>query len=158
MPHSEIIQNGVVIVKPDPRMMRAVRIAQQFLGKIASSALSAGGRALPGVRSLIRHELILHWLHRELHEFAVKQKYRGKQVYVALDEKILGGAKDLVALVRDNARAFLPIGNLENGIRDAFSVIAREKIHSEQKKKIKKRVQTYGEPWQHRSSTGQKRR
>ena len=143
------MQNGVVIVKPDARLKRAIRIAQQFLGKI--------GGVLPGVRSLIRHELILHWLHRELHEFAVKQKYRGKQVYVALDEKILGGTKDLVSLVRDNARAFLPIGSLENGIRNAFSVIAREKIHSEQKKKIKKKVQTYGEPWQHRSSTGQKK-
>ena len=137
MAHAEVIQNGVVIVKPDPRLLRAIRTAQQFLGKVGSAVLTTGGKALPGVRSLIRHELILHWLHRELHEFAVKQKYRGKQVYVALDEKILGGTKDLVSLVRDNARAFLPIGSLENGIRNAFSVIAREKIHSEQKKKIK---------------------
>lgn len=143
MAHAEIIQNGVVIVKPDPRLLRAIRTAQQFLGKV--------GKALPGLRSLIRHELILHWLHRQLHEFAVKQKYRGKQVYLALDEKLLGGAKDLVALVRDNAKSFLPVDQFESGIRDAFRVIAREKIHGEQKRKAKKRVQTYGEPWQHRA-------
>ena len=144
MAHVEIIQNGVVIVKPDPRLLRAVRTAQQFLGKV--------GKALPGLRSLIRHELILHWLHRQLHDFAVKQKYRGKQVYIVLDDKVLGGAKDLVALVRDNAKLFLPIGQLESGIRNAFSVIAREKIHSEQKRKVKRKVQTYGEPWQHRTN------
>lgn len=144
MPHAEIIQNGVVIVKPDPRLLRAIRTAQQFLGKL--------GGVIPGFRSLIRHELILHWLHKQLEEFTHKQRYRGKQVYVALDEKLLGGAKDLVALVRDNARAFLPIGQLELGIRNAFSLIAREKVHSEQRRKTKKRVQTYGEPWQHRSS------
>lgn len=142
MAHAEIIQNGVVIVKPDPRLLRAIRIAQQFLGKV--------GKALPGLRSLIRHELILHWLHRQLHEFAVKQKYRGKQVYLVLDEKLLGGAKDLVALVRDNAKSFLPVDQFESGIRNAFSVIAREKIHAEQQKKVKKRVQTYGEPWRQR--------
>ncbi|MEK9148115.1 MAG: hypothetical protein AAB650_01635 [Patescibacteria group bacterium] len=142
MAHAEIIQNGVVIVKPDPRLLRAIRVAQQFLGKI--------GKSIPGVRSLIRHELILRWLHHQLHDFAVKQKYRGKQVYVALDEKLLSGAKDLVALVGDNAKAFLPIGQLENGIRNAFSLIAREKIHSEYRKKTKKQVQTYGEPWRQR--------
>lgn len=146
MPHAEIIQNGVVIVKPDPRLLRAIRTAQQFLDRV--------GKVLPGVRSLIRHELILRWLHRQLHDFAVKQKYRGKQVYIVLDEKLLGGAKDLVALVRDNAKAFLPIGQLESGIRNAFSLIAREKIQSEQKKKIKKRVQTYGEPRYIRTGTG----
>lgn len=142
MPHAEVIQNGVVIVKPDPRLMRAIRLARQFLGKI--------GKAVPGLRSLIRHELILRWLHRELHEFAVRQKYRGKAVYIALDAKLLTSAKDLVGLVRDNTTSFLPIGPLENGIRSAFSLIAREKIHSEQQRKAKKRVQTYGEPWQQR--------
>ena len=132
MPHAEIIQNGVVIVKPDPRLLRAIRVAQQFLGRL--------GRIVPGVRALIRHELMLQWLHRELHDFAVRQKYRGKAVYIVLDEKLLSGAKDLVSLVRDNAKSFLPIGQLESGIRNAFSLIAREKIHSEYKKKIKKRV------------------
>ncbi|OHA08482.1 MAG: hypothetical protein A3B37_00045 [Candidatus Sungbacteria bacterium RIFCSPLOWO2_01_FULL_59_16] len=158
MAHAEVIQNGVVIVKPDPRLLRAIRTAQQFLGKVGSAVLTTGGKALPGVRSLIRHELILRWLHRQLEDFAHRQKYRGKAVYVVLDEKILSGAKDLVALVRDNAKVFLPIAQLESGIRNAFGLIAREKIHSEQKRKIKKRVQTYGEPWQHRSSTGQKKR
>lgn len=155
MPHAEIIQNGVVIVKPSPRLKRAIIIAQQFLGRI--------GKKLPKLRSLIRHELILHWLHRQLHDFAERQRYRGKQVYVVLDEKILSGAlgrpalagqaglaKDLVALVRDNAKDFIPMRQLEDGMRNAFSLIAREKIHSEYKKKIKKRVQTYGEPWYHR--------
>jgi len=142
MAHAEIIQDGVVIVKPDPRLLRAIRTAQQFLGKV--------GKIIPGVRSLIRHELILRWLHRQLHDFAVKQKYRGKQVYIALDEKLLGGAKDLVALVRDNTKSFLPIFELESGIRNAFSLIARQKIHMERQKKVKKRVQTYGEPWRQR--------
>lgn len=142
MPHTEVIQNGVVIVKPDPRLKRAIQVARQFLGKL--------GRAIPGVRSLIRHELILRWLHRQLDEFEHKSKYRGKQIYIALDDKILGGTKDLMTLVRDNAKSFLPIGQLENGIRNAFGLIAREKIHSEQKRKIKKKVQTYGEPWQQR--------
>ncbi len=143
MPHVEIIQNGVVIVKPDPRLKRAIQAAQQFLGRI--------GKAIPGLRSLIRHELILRWLHRQLHEFAVRGKYRGKQVYIVLDEKVLGGAKDLVALVAEHAKAFLPVTQLEEGIRGAFDRIAREKIHMEQQKKVKKRVQTYGEPWQHRT-------
>lgn len=143
MAHAEVIQNGVVIVKPDPRLMRAIRVAQQFLGRL--------GRVIPGVRSLIRHELILRWLHRELEGFAHKSKYRGKQVYIILDGKLLGGAKDLVALVRDHAASFLPVGQLESGIRAAFSLIAREKIQSEYKKKVKRRVQTYGEPWQHRA-------
>lgn len=150
MPHAEVMQNGVIIVKPDARMQRALRIAQQFLGKIASTALSASGKAVPGLRSLIRHELILHWLHRELHDFAVKSRYRGKAVYVALDEKILVGAKDLAALVRENTKRFVPVGQLEDGIQRAFSLIARERIRGEMKKKIKRRVQTYGEPWQHR--------
>lgn len=143
MPHAEIIQNGVVIVKPDPRLLRAIRTAQQFLGKMS--------RALPGLRSLIRHELILHWLHHQLHDFASSAKYRGKTVYIALDEKLLGGAKDLVALVRGNAKSFLPVGPLESGIRNAFGLIAREKIHSKQKRKVKRKVQTYGEPRQHRA-------
>ena len=143
MSHVEVIQNGVVIVKPDPRMKRAIRIAQQFIDRV--------GKAVPGLRSLIRHELILHWLHRELRDFAVRQKYRGKTVYVALDEKLLVGAVDLVALVRDNAKRFLPIVQFESGIRNAFGLIAREKIASVQKRKAKKRVQTYGEPWQHRT-------
>ena len=142
MAHAEIIQNGVVIVKPDPRLTRAIRVAQQFLGKL--------GKVVPGVRSLIRHELMLRWLHRQLHDFAVRQKYRGKAVYVALDDTVLSGAKDLVALVRDNAQSFLPIGRLESGIQSAFKVIAREKIQSEYRKKIKRRVQTYGEPWRQR--------
>lgn len=149
MAHVEIVQNGVVIVKPSPRMKRAIQIAQQFLGKLTKS--------IPGVRSLIRHELILQWLHHQLHEFAVRQKYRGKAVYVVLDEKIIGGAKDLTALVRDNAKYFLPIGQLENGIRNAFGLIAKEKIHSEWRKKTKKKVQTYGESWQHRTAHGKKR-
>ena len=144
MPHVEIIQNGVIIIKPDPRLKRALQAARQFLGKL--------GKMIPGVRSLIRHELILRWLHRQLEDFAHKSKYRGKQIYIAVDDKILGGTKDLVTLVRDNAKSFLPIGQLESGIRNAFGLIAREKIHSEQKKKIKKKVQTYGEPWQHRTT------
>lgn len=149
MPHAEIIQNGVVIIKPDPRLKRAIRIARQFLGKLSKN--------VPGVRSLIRQELMLQWLHRQIHDFAARQKYRGKQVYVALDERIIGGAKDLTALVRDNAGYFIPIGQLESGIRSAFMLIAREKIHSEYKKKTKKKVQTYGEPWQHRTAHGKKR-
>lgn len=151
MTHTEVIQNGVIIVKPDARLMRAIRLARQFLAKLASAALGAGGKTVPGLRSLIRHELILRWLHRELDDFAHKSKYRGKQIYIALDEKILTGAKDLAALVRDHAGAFLPVGQLESGIRGAFQLIAREKIRSEYKKKIKKQVQTYGEPWQQRS-------
>lgn len=142
MSHAEIIQNGVVIVKPDPRMKRAIRIAQQFISQV--------GKAVPGLRSLIRHELILHWLHRELRDFAVRQKYRGKAVYVVLDEKLLVGAVDLVALVRDNTKRFLPIVQFESGIRNAFGLIARAKGASGQKRKAKKRVQTHGEPWQHR--------
>ncbi len=143
MPHAEVIQNGVVIVKPDPRLKRAILGALQFLGRL--------GKAVPGLRSLIRHELILRWLHHEIEDFAHKSKYHGKQIYIALDEKILTGAKDLVSLVRDNTKFFLPVSQLEAGIRNAFALIAREKIQSEHKKKIKKRVQTYGEPWQHRS-------
>ncbi len=142
MAHAEVIQDGVVIVKPDARLRRALRIARQFLGKI--------GKAIPGLRSLIRHELILRWLHHELEDFAHKSRYRGKQIYVALDEKLLSGAKDLVTLVQDNAKSFLPVGQLEHGIRSAFELIAREKIQSEQKRKAKKRVQTYGEPWRQR--------
>ena len=144
MAHAEVIQNGVVIVKPDARLKRAIRTAVQFLGKL--------GKVLPGVRSLIRHELILRWLHRQLEDFAHKSKYRGKQIYVALDERLLGGTQDLALLVRDNAKAFLPIGQLERGLRNAFGLIAREKIHSEYKKKIKRRVQTYGENWRNRTN------
>lgn len=144
MPHVEIVQNGVVIVKPSPRLRRAIQVAQQFLGRMAKS--------VPGIRTLIRHELMLQWLHRQIHDFAVRQRYRGKAVYVALDEKILSGAKDLASLVREHAQHFLPIDQLESGIRNAFSVIAREKIRGEWKKKIKKKVQTYGEPWSHRAN------
>jgi len=134
MSHVEVIQNGVVIVKPDPRMKRAIRIAQQFINRV--------GKAVPGLRSLIRHELILHWLHRELRDFAVRQKYRGKTVYVALDEKILSGVKDLAGLVKANARHFVPIEELENAMRNAFGLIAREKIRSEWRKKTKKNENT----------------
>ena len=151
MAHTEVIQNGVVIVRPDPRLKRALFGSLQFLGRLASTTLSTGAKAVPGVRSLIRHELILRWLHRELEGFAHKSKYRGKQIYIALDEKLLTGAKDLVGLVRANTKSFLPVGQLESGIRGAFSLIAREKIHSERQRKIKKKVQTYGEPWQHRT-------
>lgn len=150
MSHIEIIQNGVVIVKPDPRLKRAIRTAQQFLGKLL--------KVIPGVRSLVRQEQMLHWLHRELHEFGARQKYRGKQVYIVLDEKILAGVKDYSALVKANARMFVPITQLQSGMRNAFGLIAREKIRGEWKKKTKKKVQTYGEAWQHRTSTGQKRR
>ncbi|MEK7108580.1 MAG: hypothetical protein AAB844_00505 [Patescibacteria group bacterium] len=145
MAHVEIIQNGVIIVKPDPRLRRAIRVAQQFLGRV--------GKSLPGVRSLIRHELILRWLHHQLEDFAHKSKYRGKQIYVALDEKILAGVSDLKDLVEKHAAKFVPIGQLENGMRNAFGLIAREKIHAEQQKKVKRRVQTYGEPWQQRSNS-----
>lgn len=151
MPHAEVIQNGVVIVKPDPRLKRALRVSQQFLGKLASAALGAGGKAVPGLRSLIRHELILRWLHRELADFAHKSKYRGKQIYVVLDEKLLAGAGDLVALVRNHATSFIPVSQFEDGLRNAFGLIAREKIRSEYKRKAKKRVQTYGENWQSRT-------
>ena len=150
MAHAEIIQNGVVIVKPDPRLMRAIRLAQQFLGKL--------GKVIPGMRSLVRHEQMLHWLHRELRDFAARQAYRGKAVYIALDEKILSGVKEFGPLIRANAKLFIPIDDLENGIRNAFSIMAREKIHGEWKKKTRKQVQTYGEPWQHRSSTGRKKK
>lgn len=151
MPHTEVIQNGVIIVKPDPRLKRALLGSLQFLAKLT--------KTVPGVRSLIRHELILRWLHREFEGFAHKSKYRGKQIYIALDDKLLTGAlgrpaglaKDLVALVRANTKSFLPVGQLESGIRSAFSLIAREKIHNEWQRKIKKKVQTYGEPWQHRA-------
>jgi len=143
MAHVEIIQNGVVIVKPDPRLKRAIRGAQQFLGKLL--------KGIPGVRSLIRHEQMLQWLHRELHGFGMRQKYRGKEVFIALDEKILSGVKDLAGLVKANARHFVPIEELENAMRNAFGLIAREKIRSEWRKKTKRQVQTYGEAWQHRS-------
>lgn len=132
MAHAEVIQNGVVIVKPDPRLKRALLGSLQFLAKL--------GRAVPGVRSLIRRELILRWLHRELKDFAHKSKYRGKQIYIILDEGLLGSTKDLVALVKGNAKAFLPVGQLESGIRKAFTLIAREKIASEQQRKVKKQV------------------
>lgn len=159
MAHAEVIQNGVVIVKPDPRLKRALFGSLQFLSRLAATTLGAGAKSVPGVRSLIRHELILRWLHRELEGFVHKSKYRGKQIYVALDDKLLAGAlgrpaglaKDLVGLVRANAKSFLPVGQLESGIRGAFSLIAREKIHSERQKKAKKKIQTYGEPWQHRA-------
>jgi len=157
MPHGEILQNGVIIVKPDPRLKRAVRTTQQFLGRIASTALSAGGKAVPGVRSLIRQEQMLHWLNRELHGFGTSARYHGKKVYIALDEKILTGVKDLSGLVKENAKMFIPIEQFQKGMRNAFSLIAREKIHGEWKKKIKKQVQTYGEPWQHRPTHGKKR-
>lgn len=142
MAHAEVIQNGVIIVKPDARLRRALTGSLQFLTRL--------GRAVPGVRSLIRHELILRWLHRELKDFAHKSRYHGKQVYIALDEKLLPGVQDLKALVRANAKSFLPVGQLESGIRAAFSTIARQKIRTERRKKAKKKVQTYGEPWQHR--------
>ncbi len=150
MAHGEVLQNGVIVVKPDPRLKRALQTAQQFLGKL--------GKFLPGVRSLTRHEQMLHWLNRELHDFGTSAKYRGKRVYIALDEKILAGVKDYSSLVKANAKLFIPIEQLQSGMRNAFGLIAREKIHGEWKKKTKKQVQTYGEPWQHRSSTGQKRR
>ena len=143
MAHVEIIQNGVVIVKPDPRMKRALQTVRQFLGRI--------GRVLPGVRSLIRHELILRWLHRELHDFGMRQKYRGKRVYIALDEKVLSGVKDLAGFVKANAKLFVPVDQLEDAMRNAFGVIARAKIRGEWRKKTKRKVQTYGEAWQHRS-------
>ncbi len=143
MAHAEVIQNGVVIVKPDPRLKRALLGSLQFLGKLT--------KTVPGVRSLIRHGLILRWLHRELDEFTHKSRYRGKQIYIALDEKLLTGVQDLKALVRANAKSFLPVGQLESGIRAAFAVIARQKIRTEWRKKIKRKVQTYGEPWQHRT-------
>lgn len=146
MAHVEIIQNGVVIVKPDPRLKRAIHFAMQFLGKISKS--------IPGLRSLIRQEQMLRWLHRQLHDFADSAKFRGKAIYVALDESILVGAKDLTSLVRDNAKRFIPIGQLENGIRSAFGLIAREKIRSEYRRKIKKRVQTPYEPRYIRKSGG----
>lgn len=151
MAHAEVIQNGVVIVKPDPRLKRALLGSLQFLGKLASTTLSTGTKTVPGVRSLIRHGLILRWLHRELDEFTHKSRYRGKQIYIALDEKLLTGVQDLKALVRANAKSFLPVGQLESGIRAAFAVIARQKIRTEWRKKIKRKVQTYGEPWQHRT-------
>lgn len=150
MHHGEILQNGVIVVKPDPRLKRAVRTAQQFLGRM--------GKVIPGVRSLIRQEQMLHWLNREIHDFGTSARYHGKRVYIALDEKILTGVKDLSGLVKDNAKMFIPIEQLQNGMRNAFGMIAKEKIHGEWKKKIKRKVQTYGEPWQHRSSTGQKKR
>lgn len=150
MPHGEILQNGVIVVKPDPRLKRGLRDAQQFLGRV--------GKHIPGVRSLIRHEQILHWLNRELHDFGTSARYRGKRVYIALDEKILTGVKDLSSLVKENAKMFIAIDQLQNGMRNAFGMIAREKIHGEWRKKTKKQVQTFGEPWQHRSSTGRKSR
>lgn len=157
MAHGEILQNGVIVVKPDPRLKRAVRTAQQFMGRLASTALSTGGKVLPGVRSLIRQEQMLHWLNRELHDFGTSARYHGKRVYIALDEKILTGVKDLSVLVKDNAKMFVPIEQLKNGMRNAFGLIAREKIHGEWKKKAKRQVQTYGEPWQHRATHGKKR-
>lgn len=135
MSHVEIIQNGVVIIKPDSRLKRAISAARQFLAKV--------GKSVPGLRSLVRHELTLRWLHRQLHDFAERQKYRGKAVYVALDEKILFGAKDLVALVRNNAELFLPIQQLESGIRNAFGLIDREKFRGEVRRKTKKKAQTF---------------
>ncbi len=140
MSHVEVVQNGLVIVKPDPRLRRAIQTAQQFLSKV--------GKRLPGLRSLVRHEMMLQWLHRQLHDFAERQKYRGKAVYVVLDEKVLAGAlgrpaglaKDLVKLVKDNAKSFLPVQSLETGIRDAFSIIDREKIKGERKRRIKRRT------------------
>lgn len=149
MPHAEIIKNGVVIVKPDPRLRRAVIAAQQFLGKL--------GKATPGVRTLIRHDQTLHWLHRQIREFAVREKYRGKAVYIALNEKLLSGVKEFSPVIKANAKAFLPIKQLEDGIRSALSTVAKEKIHSEWKKKTKRQVQTYGEPWQHRPTHGKRR-
>lgn len=149
MPHAEILQNGVIIVKPDPRLKRALRAAQQFLGKV--------GKHIPGVRSLIRHENILRWLNREIHRFGTSARYRGKQVYIVLDEKILAGVKDYSALVKANASMFIPIGQLQTGMRNAFGLIAREKIRGEWRKKTKKQVQTYGEAWQHRATHGKKK-
>lgn len=150
MAHGEILQNGVIIVKPDPRLKRALRVVQQFLGKV--------GKHIPGVRSLIRHENILRWLNREIQRFGTSARYRGKQVYIVLDEKILAGVKDYSALVKVHANMFVPIAQLQNGMRNAFGLIAREKIRGEWRKKTKKRVQTYGEAWQHRLVTGRKKR
>lgn len=135
MPHAEVIQNGVVIVKPDPRLKRAIHVARQFLTRI--------GKKIPGLRALIRQESMLRWLHRELHDFAERQKYRGKAVFVVLDEKILSGAKDLVALVRDNAKNFLPIGELEDGMRKALSLIEQERVRGGVRRKSKKKAQTF---------------
>ncbi len=135
MPHAEVVQNGVVIVKPDPRLKRAIHAARQFLARV--------GKKIPGLRALIRQESMLRWLHRELHDFAERQKYRGKQVYIALDEKVLHGAKDLVALVRDNAKTFLPVGDLELGIRNAFGLIERERFRGEVRRKSKRKSQTF---------------
>ncbi|GEM_PF-2056585 len=149
MAHGEILQNGVIVVKPDPRLKRAVRTAQQFLGRV--------GKVVPGMRSLIRQEQMLHWLNRELHGFGTSARYHGKRVYIALDEKILTGVKDLSGLVKANAKMFIPIEQFQVGMRNAFGLIAREKIHGEWKKKTKRQVQTYGEPWQHRATHGKKR-
>lgn len=135
MAHVEVIQNGVVIIKPDSRLKRAIHTARQFLTRV--------GKKIPGLRSLVRHELMLRWLHRELHDFSERQKYRGKAVYIALDEKILAGAKDLAALVRDNAKLFVPIQQLESGMRSAFGLINREKTRGEIKRKTKKKAQTF---------------
>ncbi len=149
MTHAEVIQNGVVIVKPDARLKRALTGSLQFLARL--------GKAVPGLRSLIRHELILRWLHRELEDFAHKSRYRGKQIYIALDDKLLAGVQDLKALVRENAKSFLPVGQLEAGIRSAFSLIARQKIQSEYRRKTRKAVQTYGESWVHRKKASYQR-
>ena len=157
MAHGEILQNGVIVVKPDPRLKRAVQAAQQFLGKLTSATLSAGGKAIPGARSLVRHDQMMHWLNRELADFGTSARYRGKRVYIALDEKILSGVKDLSGLVKENAKMFIPIEQLQSSMRSAFGLIAREKIHGEWKKKIKRKVQTYGEPWQHRATHGKRR-
>lgn len=135
MAHAEVIQNGLVIVKPDPRLRRAIHFARQFLGRIS--------KKIPGFRSLVRQEMLLRWLHKQVHDFAERQRYRGKQVYIVLDEKILSGTKDFVALVRDNAKSFLAVGELEGAIRNAFGLIERERTRDEIRKKSKKKVQTF---------------
>ena len=119
-----------------------VKGVNQFVGRIA--------KGTPNVRPLLRQEQILHWLNRELDRIAGRARYHGKAVYLALDEHMLAGVKDIAALVRTRRKDFVLLDQFRTRMGGAFRLIAREKIRSERKRREKKQVQTYGEPRYHR--------
>ncbi|MBI4128636.1 MAG: hypothetical protein HY460_01175 [Parcubacteria group bacterium] len=142
MPHGEILKNGVIVIKPDARMRRVLQGVNQFFGKLTKST--------PNVRPLLRQEQILHWLNRELTRIAGRARYHGKAVYLAFDEHMLVGVKDIGTLVKTRKKDFVLLDQFRTRMGATFRLIAREKIRSERKRREKKQVQTYGEPRYHR--------
>lgn len=143
MTHGELIKNGVLVIKPDARLQRAIRDAEHFLMQLSVNNVHGG------IRTLVRHEEMLHWLHRELQAF-IGKGMRKDPIFILRNLKATM-PKDIKFAMRDPS-AFTPLEGLENKIRDAFQKIAIAKIHHETQSKKKKRVQSGAEPWQHRAN------